>query len=243
MSWLRRAKLTARRVGIDVSRYHSELDWKRQFVNQLESHQVNVVLDVGANSGQYATELRKDGFKGRIVSFEPMSRPFSLLANKASSDSLWECRQYALGDFDGTVSINVSGGDGQSSSVLPMLKNHQNAFPSANFVGTEDVTIHRLDSVRSEVLQPTDVAFLKMDVQGYEKLVLAGSNSTVNDRCVGMQLELSLLPLYEGGMLIREALDLVYAMGFTLAGLQPCLSDPRNGRMLQAEGIFFREDD
>ncbi|BBZ51268.1 hypothetical protein MHEI_29850 [Mycobacterium heidelbergense] len=82
-----------------------------------------------------------------------------------------------------------------------------------------------------------------MDVQGYEKLVLAGGNSTVNDRCIGMQLELSLLPLYEGGMLIREALDLVYAMGFTLAGLQPCLSDPRNGRMLQAEGIFFREDD
>ena len=65
------------------------------------------------------------------------------------------------------------------------------------------------------------MTFLKIDVQGFEKQVLAGSKSTVKDRCVGMQLELSFLPLYEGGMLIREALDLVYSMGFTLTGLLP----------------------
>jgi Methyltransferase FkbM domain len=121
-----------------------------------------------------------------------------------------------------------------------MLTRHQDAFPPANYVGTEQVPIHRLDSVASDVLRPNDIALLKIDVQGFEKQVIAGGNSTVNDRCAGVQLELSFVPLYEGGMLIREALDLVDSLGFTLAGLLPGFTDPRNGRMLQADGIFFR---
>lgn len=154
-----------------------------------------------------------------------------------------DCRQHALGDSDGTVTINIAGNAGQSSSVLPMLKSHQNAFPPANYVGTQEASIHRLDSVAPEFLGMNGVAFLKVDVQGFEKQVLAGGKSTIDDHCVGMQLELSFLPLYEGGMLIPEALDLVYSLGFTLTGLLPCFIDANNGRMLQADGIFFREDD
>ena len=240
MNLFHRADLIARRAGIEVSRYYPELDWKRQLLNQLKSHHVDVVLDIGANSGQYATGLRTRAFKGRIVSFEPLPGPFSLLESKASADPLWDCQRCALGNADGTISINVAGNAGLSSSVLPMLKSHQDAYPPANYIGTEEVPIHRLDSVAPEILRPTDVAFLKMDVQGFEKQVLAGGESTVNDRCVGMQLELSFLPLYEGDMLIREALDLIYSLGFTMTGLLPGFMDARNGRMLQADGIFFR---
>ena len=122
-----------------------------------------------------------------------------------------------------------------------MLKRHQDAFPPANYVGTEDVPIHRLDSLVPEILKPKDVVFLKIDVQGFEKQVLNGGKSTVSDHCAGIQLELSFLPLYEGGMLIPEALDLMYSLGFTLTGFMPCFTDPRNGQMLQADGTFFRE--
>jgi FkbM family methyltransferase len=240
---LDRAHLIARGAALEASRYYSEREWKRRFVKQLESRQVDVVFDIGANSGQYATGLRRAAYKGRIISFEPLSGPFSVLESKASTDPLWDCQRYALGDVDGTVSINVAGNAGHSSSVLPMLKSHQDACPAANYIGTEDVPIHRLDSVAPEILRPTDMTFLKIDVQGFEEHVLAGSKSTVNDRCVGMQLELSFLPLYEGDMLIHEALDLVYSLGFMLAGLLPGFTDPRNGRMLQADGIFFREND
>ncbi len=212
-------------------------------MTQLQQHHVNVVLDVGANSGQYATGLRQAGFEGRILSFEPLSEPFSLLERKASKDPLWDCERCALGNDDGTISINVAANAGESSSVLPMLKSHQDAFPWANYKDVEEVPIFRLDSKVSEVLGPTDVAFLKIDVQGFEKEVLAGAESTVNDRCVGVQLELSLIPLYEGAMLIREALDLVHSLGFTLTGLLPAVTDVRSGRMLQADGIFFREND
>lgn len=243
MDLLHRARLIARHAGLDVTRYHLEADWNRNLVNQLESHQVDVVLDVGANSGQYARSLREANFERRIISFEPLSAPFSVLKKRATKDPFWECRQCALGDMEGTIRINVAGNAGHaSSSVLPMLTGHQEACPEANYIGTEEVPIHRLDSVAPDILQPKDVTFLKIDVQGFERQVLAGGRSTVNDHCVGMQLELSFLPLYEGGMLIREAFDVAYSLGFTLTGLLPGFTDVRNGRMLQADGIFFRND-
>lgn len=241
MPLFRRGSLIARNTTFIVTRPYSENGVKRQFVKQLESRNVSVILDVGANSGQYGNDLRSAAYGGRIISFEPLSAPFSQLKRIADKDPLWDCQQCALGDADGTITINVAGNAGASSSVLPMLKSHQEAFPSANYIGTEEVSIHRLDSVAPEVLGSADRFFLKIDVQGFERQVLDGASSTVNDRCVGMQLELSFLPLYEGGMLAREALELAETFGFTLTGLTPGFADPRDGRMLQADGIFFRD--
>lgn len=231
------------RPDIEVTRYHAELDWKRKLVTELKSRQVNVVLDIGANSGQYATSLREADFDGRIVSFEPLAGPFSVLEKNASGDSMWDCRRCALGDHDGKASINVAGNAGASSSVLPMLASHRDVLPSANYVGTEDVTMCRLDSLAPTILGPNDLAFVKIDVQGFEKQVIAGGRATVDSQCAGMQIELSFLPLYEGGMLVREALDLVRSLGFMLTGFVPFFVDVRTGRLLQADGVFFRDAD
>ena len=233
--------MIARAAPSEMLRYFSERNWKRKFVKQLESRHVNVVFDIGSNTGQYAAGLRKAGYNGRMISFEPLSQPFSILERRASKDPLWDCRRHALGDADGTVSVNIAGNAAQSSSVLPMLKSHQDAFPPANYVGIEEVPIYQLDTVAPQILQATDVSFLKIDVQGFEKQVLAGGKSTLASNCVGMQIELSFLPLYEGSMLIPEALDWAYSSGFILSGVLPCFIDPRDGRMLQADGIFFRE--
>ena len=75
----------ANRAEKEVRNYHSELEWRRNFVNELRSLGVDVVLDVGANSGQYASRLREAGFDGRIASFEPLSGPFSRLQRSASN--------------------------------------------------------------------------------------------------------------------------------------------------------------
>lgn len=241
MQLLEQVGLIARAAPSELLRYFSERNWRHKFVKQLESLNVSVVFDIGSNTGQYAASLRKAGYRGRVVSFEPLSQPFATLERRASKDPLWECRRHALGDVDGTVSVNIAGNAAQSSSVLPMLKSHQDAFPPANYVGIEDVAVYRLDSVAPQILQTTDVTFLKIDVQGFEKQVLAGSEATLADSCVGMQLELSFLPLYEGSMLIPEALEWAYSMGFTLTALLPCFVDPRDGRMLQADGVFLRE--
>jgi FkbM family methyltransferase len=230
------------RAEKEVKSYHSESQWRRNFVNELRSREVDVVLDVGANAGQYASRLREAGYDGRTVSFEPLSGAFSRLQRSASEIPLWDCRQCALGDFDGTISMNVAGNAGESSSILPMLQRHRDVFPGANYIGTEEVTVSRLDSVASEILRPNEVAFLKVDVQGFEKQVLDGGRSTVDDHCVGIELELSFVPLYDGGLLIQEALDLVDSWGFMLTGLVPGFMDARSGQVLQADGVFFRAD-
>ncbi|CDO86026.1 FkbM family methyltransferase [Mycobacterium triplex] len=231
------------RAEKEVKNYHSELEWRRNFVNELKTRGVDVVIDVGANSGQYARRLREADFDGRVVSFEPLSGPYSRLHRVASKLPLWDCRQCALGDFDGATTMNVAGNAGESSSILPMLQLHRDIFPTANYIGTEEVTVSRLDSVASEVLVPDEVAFLKIDVQGFEKQVIEGGRATIIGRCVGIELELSFEPLYEGGMLIDEAFALLDSLGFALKGLVPGFMDPRAGRMLQADGVFFRVDD
>ncbi|HEY0228009.1 MAG TPA: FkbM family methyltransferase [Mycobacterium sp.] len=226
-----------------VRSYSSEFDWRLNLVNELTAHEVDAVLDVGANSGQYATCLRQADFNGRIISFEPLSGPFSRLAARSSADPLWDCRQCALGDFDGTIAMNVAGNAGASSSILPMLQSHRDVFPQANYVGAEDVAIRRLDSAAPEILRHSETVFLKIDVQGFDRQVIAGAESTINDHCTGIQLELSFAALYEGDMVIHEALDLMDSLGFVLAGLAPGFTDVRNGRVLQADGVFFRAQD
>jgi FkbM family methyltransferase len=231
------------RADMRVRNYPSECDWRRNLVDELTAHKVDVVIDVGANSGQYATGLRQAEFDGRIISFEPLSEPFARLARSSSADPLWDCRQCALGDVDGTIAMNIAGNAGASSSILPMLQSHRDAFPQANYVSVEDVAIRRLDCLAPELLREHETGFLKIDVQGFEKQVIAGGASAINDRCVGIQLELSFVALYEGDMLIQEALELVDSLGFVLAGLAPGFVDVRNGRMLQADGVFFRAAD
>ena len=104
-------------------------------INQLKARGVSVVLDIGANGGQFARGLRTAGYNDRMISFEPLSEPFATLQASASADPLWDCCRCALGDIDGTVSMHVAGNSGQSSSVLPMLQLHQDAAPYANYVG------------------------------------------------------------------------------------------------------------
>ena len=211
-------------------------------INQLRSRGVTVVLDIGANRGQFAAGLRNAGYDGRIISFEPLSEPFAALQASASADPLWDCCRCALGDVDGTVSMHVAANSGASSSVLPMLQIHRDAAPYATYIGAEDVSIRRLDTVAPVILLPSDVIFAKMDVQGFEKWVFAGGASTLQKHCVGLHIELSTTPLYENSMAISEALDLIYSLGYTLWSVHNAFSDPRDERMLAVDGIFFRDE-
>jgi FkbM family methyltransferase len=198
----------------------------------------SVVLDVGANRGQFAKALRAEGYSGRIVSFEPLSTAFSTLTEAARGDPLWECRRLALSDEDGEIELHVSG-NSVSSSLLAMEPRHVAAAPESSYVASERVTRARLDTVAGEVLQATDRAYLKLDVQGSEATALAGASVTLAG-VVAIETELSLVPLYRDQLLLREMLDLLDGAGYELISLEPAYADPRNGHLLQADGIFIR---
>jgi FkbM family methyltransferase len=207
----------------------------------LAVHDINVVLDVGANTGQFARNLRDAGFKGRIVSFEPSELAHSKLLKAAKMDPQWTVApRGAIGDHDGKVTINISR-NSVSSSLLPMLATHLAAEPESCYVGTEEVELHRLDTIAADFASDHDHTFLKLDVQGFEYEVLQGAPCLLKRIC-GIQLELSLVPLYQGQQLFDPMLHWLQELGFELWSLVPSFVDWNTGRLLQADGIFFRID-
>jgi FkbM family methyltransferase len=207
-------------------------------VKLLRSEGIEMVLDVGANAGQYAGRLRAAGYSGGIVSFEPLAQAFAALERAAAADPGWEARRLALSDTDGEAEIHVSA-NSWSSSLLDMDERHLASAPESAYVGTERVTTARLDSIWDEVLGQDARPFLKLDVQGFEMRVLRGATGHL-DHLAGVQAELSLVHLYEGDSLWRDLVDHLEAYDFELAGLEPGFEDPKTGRMLQADGIFLR---
>src|SRR5947207_3024700 len=106
--------------GWNISRYNVHSSEWMCIVRMLVTHKVSVVLDVGANEGQYAQALRQHGFAGRIVSFEPVRSAHRKLEAVAKGDSLWVVPPpVAIGNDQGSIKINVSK-NGVSSSVLPI---------------------------------------------------------------------------------------------------------------------------
>lgn len=229
----------AHRFGVDVVRYplHDRL---ARTVKLLHHHDISCVVDVGANDGGFAAAIRGHGYTGRIISFEPLQQPYTALRRRAAADDGWEVHQLAIGDSEREVTINVSGNAGLSSSVLPMLDSHIAVAPDSRYVATESARQVPLDLVLAG-MEPAARTFLKIDVQGYEHSVLDGALKLFAAGTItGMQLELSLTPLYDGAMTYREGLDRAERIGMSLMGLDPVFADPTTGRLLQADAVFFR---
>jgi FkbM family methyltransferase len=239
MSLFHRARVAAQRIGLDVNRFpQCSLDYR--IVQLIVGNGIDVVLDVGANRGQYGTMLRRFGYRGKIVSFEPLHEPLQSLHRRAAGDPLWKVFPYALGDSNRTVTVNVAGNGCASSSVLPMLSRHAEACPDSRYVDVQETEQHRLDAVWPQVAGPEERVFLKLDVQGYEGAVLEGAADRVG-QCAGLQMEVSCVPLYEGGLLLEDALRMAqHRYGMTLAALAPGFTDSRTGQMLQCDAVFLR---
>ena len=229
------------RLGIEVKRYMPGSSYKASLQALLAHHGIDLVLDVGANLGQYARMLRRGGYRGRIVSFEPLSTAHERLVKASAADSSWLIApRMAIGERDDEVEINISA-NSVSSSLQGMLAAHHEAAPGARYVGTERVRLARLDSVAADYLADGARVFLKIDAQGYESQVLEGARELL-PRVAGLQVELSFVPLYEGEPLFAEMMASLAGLGFELHGLFPAFTDVRTGRMMQADGIFFRSE-
>lgn len=233
---LRRA---LQRLGLDVRRYRPEATPEGRLASMLRAHGVGVVLDVGANTGQFAASLRAAGYSGRLVSFEPLAAAHAELSRHAATDPGWiVATRGALGDAPGEVEIHVAA-NSVSSSVLPMLDRHRIAAPDSVDIGVEHVPVTTLDLVAPAYLAAGESAFLKIDTQGYEDRVLSGATATL-PQVIGVQVELSLVPLYEGQSGHEAMADRLSALGYVPWAIWPGFCDARDGRMLQVDAVYFR---
>lgn len=231
------AKQVLRNLGLVVHRYVPPET--PSLIASLHKFEIDLVLDVGANKGQFASEIRRNGYAGRIVSFEPLSHEHADLKKHCTDDPSWVVHpRCALGDHDGVVEINIAG-NSDSSSILEMLESHLSAAPESAYQGKENVPIKTLDSLAGQYIKGAHAPFLKIDTQGFEWRVLDGARETL-PKIRGILVELSLVPLYEGQHLWRDVMARLEADGFALWGFQPVFSDPVSGRTLQVDGIFYR---
>lgn len=232
-------KRSLRHIGMDVIRWRPQSSPEAALGKMLAAHEIDTVLDVGANEGQYARLLREVGFSGRIISFEPLTSAHERLRQLAASDSLWTIApRAAVGNEEGEVTLNVAS-NGASSSLLRLLDTHRSAAPEVQYVGFDVAPIRPLDHLACQFLDGSRNMFLKIDVQGYELPVLKGATDVLR-RTSGVQLELSFIPLYEGQTLFSELIDWMAAKGFAVWGIVPGLVDGSTGRMLQVDAVFFR---
>jgi FkbM family methyltransferase len=229
----------AGQCGLDVRRLDPLASEHTRLVRLLAANHIDLVLDIGANSGQWAHELRHAGYDGDIISFEPLIQAHAELRKRAVRDRKWVIApRVALGERNADVEIHIAG-NSVSSSLLQMLPLHAAGAPKSVYVGSEKTPMVTLDSVIGKVIPPGRRIFCKLDVQGYEAKVLAGAASLLKNT-IGLQMEISLAPLYQGQPTFGELLDTMSRSGFEIFGFVPGFVDPASGRMLQIDGVFFK---
>jgi len=220
-------------MGLDVVPFDGRYFVTRRRMEILDALDVDLVVDVGANEGQFGRELRSQGYSQRITSFEPLSSAFERLTSNC--DNSWNAHRVALGATAGTALLNRSR-NSWSSSLLPITLRHVEASPSSCYVGAEEVDVRTLDSFEVD----GERIYLKIDAQGYEMKILEGAEETISRAVVALELELSTTTLYENQTLVGDVLGAARERDFVILSLVPAFMDPRTQEILQFDGIFAK---
>lgn len=194
----------------------------RALVRILDTQRISLVLDVGANAGDYGTRLRRGDYLGRILSIEPAREWHRALRQAARGDDRWQVAEpFALGDHDGVASAPGSGdGDGPDSG--------------------DEVPLVRLDQIFDDYASPEDRVFLRLGAQhGSDFEVLRGA-AGVLERIRGVHMELALVPVYPGEPDYLDAIRHLEELGFAPALFSPGYFNWRSARQLTMDAVFAR---
>lgn len=210
-------RTVTRRLGI----YPLPGSHSRHLLNVLHHKKINCVIDVGAHFGEFGSLLRKIGFRGRILSFEPVTDSFRRLQARAKGDTDWKTFNFGLGSSNHSTVIHLY----ESSffnSMLPPSGEGDRFGSHMSEKGTETVSIRKLDSAFAEVIDdlPNPRIFLKMDTQGYDLEVFRGTAASLAN-VHGLQSELPGVCHYADQPLMGPVLSEYWAAGFRPSGFFP----------------------
>ena len=200
----------------------------------LDRMRIGCVLDVGANRGQFASLLRRLGYRGPIVSFDPNPAAFAVLQATFGADPAWRGFPYALGAAHDRLVLHVP----ETSEYGSLLGLERSGQAELHAVETD---VRRLDAVFDEVTRglAAERFFLKTDTQGYDVEVLRGAAGCL-ERVWGLLAELSVVPLYDGAPRYTDALAYYESLGFALLHLSVVKHNERDGTVMEYDGLFVR---
>jgi FkbM family methyltransferase len=227
-----------RNFGFELERYGTSTSNHKLQKQLVLSHDIDLLIDIGANTGQFGEKMREIGYIGKIISFEPMRKPFEILKAKASKDANWEAHNCALGEEEKESQINISE-NSYSSSLFNAKKELTDSVPATKVIAKETIKIKKLtDVVPIDNLKAFKNVMLKIDVQGYEFYVLNGCAPLLPHIKI-IQCEMSFSVLYENGKLYDELIAYMKGINFSLYSLIPEFYDEATGKLMEADGIFI----
>jgi FkbM family methyltransferase len=200
----------------------------------MQRHGVNLVVDVGANVGQFGHAIRRS-YDGEIVSFEPSSGPFADLKKAAAADPRWRAEQCALGEQAAMLDMQISPLSVLNSFLKPSEFGEATFGDRGKPSSVERVPLQRMDKTLPHSVPDLSKRqlFVKLDTQGFDLQAFAGMSGLL-DRVVALQSEISLRPIYAGMPDWLQSLSVYQAAGFSVVGMFPAACD--------ASGVPFEYD-
>lgn len=227
--------IALKRKGI---KYEHFRDLNKPWIRELD---INTVLDVGANVGDFAKLAREVFPKAAIYSFEPLPDCFAQLRSALPGDTNFFPLETGIGRREETLDFYRSF-HSPSSSFLKMEEFHKEAFPETKEGQAAEplkVSARTLDSLLvGKELKPN--ILVKIDVQGFELEAIAGATGTLNAAKIAI-LEMSFARLYDGQPMFHEVYEKMYSLGFRFHGSLAQMLHPVTGEVVQTDAIFVRE--
>lgn len=168
-------------------------------------------VDVGANVGSVAGQLcPRVGRDGLVWAVEPLPRNVERLRALAEANGLHqlEVLPYALGARRGmaTIRLGGEGASGYSSFTASWICN-----------GSLDVPTERLDDLTAAVDHERPLRLVKLDVEGFEREVLAGAEATLRRWRPLVYCEFNDIILTDAGSSSAELLQCFRELGYSVA--------------------------
>lgn len=232
-------KKVAQTAGVDLRSGHHIFSCR--FLRHVRRLELNTIVVVGANRGQFAQEMFGNDFKGTIVSFEPQPDIVAVLVAKSRQhgDGWIIAPPLALAEESGGAIFTRMKADAMST-LLTGAERLSEAVPSAGVAGQFTVKLARLDEVLPGMLHGETGDFaLKIDTQGAELRILDGARGLL-PRARLIQLEASIGQLYEGQPAYYEIDARLRREGYVLVDLEPGYRHPESGALLEFDAVFER---
>lgn len=191
--------------------------------NWLDRARIDLVIDVGGNVGQFSSALRYLGYRGDILTFEPIPDAFAALSHRMRADTHWQGKNIAVGKTSGDGVLNVTRNTVYSSFRSRVTQNKDDSDTLTQRIRIE---VQSLESVVEEMNLVTRLprTLLKSDTQGHELDVLSGLGDHL-EKIKLIQCEISSIPLYNGMPFMTDVIAFLDRHHFKAVSFAPVNSD------------------
>ncbi len=204
----------------------------------LPKNAVHGIIDVGASYGRVAGRLLRQFPTAKAWLFEPHSDYVEVLNQAAQSDPRM-CPQFlAVGDHDGTATLNITASPGTTSLLNPNQTLKDSYSHESQVIARHEVPLVTLDSWLNNV-PDRPIELIKLDIQGGELAALRGARQLLTSSVRLVYTEVMFNSLYEGGAVFADLDAELRTCGFLLHDIFKPKYNER-GMLMWGNAIYLR---